>query len=992
MTSLSRIVTDAVRRAKSARRPLAIVLAALFVVSAAFPQAIDQEYTKKIREFTTDTHFSTKYVDYLPAKAGVPTPLQVLGHIVGAPNILSYSQDVYKYMRALAAASPRVKVFTIGKTEEGRDWILVVVSDEGTIRNLDRYKEITAKLADPRKLTDAAAQALIKQGKPIYWATGGMHSSETGSVEMLMELAYRIAVDDSPFIKTIRDNAIVMITPILEVDGRDKYVDVAMAPRKDPKAPVPRLLWWGKYVAHDNNRDNIGLALALSKNIMKVELDYHPQVMHDLHESASHLYISTGSGPYNAWLDPIVVDEWHQLAYQEVDGMTREGVPGVWTHNFYDGWAPNYAFYAANGHNAIGRFYETQGAGDGGTRIITNSTDRAWYRPNPPVASTVWSIRNNVNMQESAILIGMNYVAANREKYLENFYLKSKRSVAKPKNEGPSAYVFPASDPRLGQQAKLLQLLQAQGVEVHKADKAFKLGDVEYAAGSYVVRMDQPFCRMADMLLDKQYFNVKDPSPYDDVGWTLGPVFNVKTVRVDDQAVLAVPMTLVKGDVKAPGGVSRLGTGAIRAYVLNNNADNQLTSFLFMTKNVPRFKDIKIQIAEKPFEAQGKKFNAGSYVFRAVNEGDTVWLEGYLHGFGNSGGEITAFGVPSVPDIPLHDLVLPRIAVMHTWQNTQSEGWVRIALDDLHIPYDYISVHAVRDNARLRDKYDVIVFGPASGDALGVVSGLGGDQPIPYKKTALTPNLGSEDSTEDMRGGIELEGVLHLRDFVRDGGLFITMAGSSALPIQFGMAGGISIRQTQNLWARGSIFKADVADKASPIVYGYDDSLGVYFSQSPVFGQGGFGGGRGGGMPGGAGAAVGRPSGRGTATEADIPQGRPRDIGKASVDEFRKTQPQGQAQGGPGGGGGRGGMGGGAARFRTIINFTRPANELLISGGLDGGDELVDAPLGKGHVVMFSFNPMWRHQTHGTYALVFNAMLNFKNLSPAPTPPAPPAK
>ena len=207
----------------------------LFVAAAAFPQGVDETYTKKIREFTTDKSFLTKWVDYLPASTTVPTPLAILGHIVGAPDILSYSKDVYKYFDALDKASPRVQVFRIGKTEEGRDWIVAVIADEATLRNLAKYKELTAKLADPRKITDAQAQALIKQAKPIYWATGGMHSSETGSVEMLMELAYRLAVDETPFIKTIRDNCIVMITPILEVDGRDKYVDVAMAPRKDPE-------------------------------------------------------------------------------------------------------------------------------------------------------------------------------------------------------------------------------------------------------------------------------------------------------------------------------------------------------------------------------------------------------------------------------------------------------------------------------------------------------------------------------------------------------------------------------------------------------------------------------------------------------------------------------------------------------------------------------------------------------------------------------------
>jgi len=351
--------------------------------SAAVKQKIDEAYTKKIHEFTTDPHFMTKYVDYLPASEAVPTPLDILGHIAGARDVLTYSRDVNRYMKALAEASPRVKVFPAGISEEGRERILVVISDEETINHLDRYKKINARLADPRKLTEAEAQTLIEKAKPMYWATGAMHSGETGSPEMLMELAYRLAVDEGTFIRTIRDNAIVMMTPVLEVDGREKQVDLAMAKRLDKKGNYPtRLLYWGKYVAHDDNRDNLGLALDLSKHLMKTFLGFHPQVLHDLHESVSHLYISTGTGPYNAWLDPIVVDEWHMLAYQEIDAMTREGVPGVWTHGFYDGWAPNYAFYAANGHNAIGRFYETQGAGDGSTRVITARGDREWYRPN----------------------------------------------------------------------------------------------------------------------------------------------------------------------------------------------------------------------------------------------------------------------------------------------------------------------------------------------------------------------------------------------------------------------------------------------------------------------------------------------------------------------------------------------------------------------------------------------------------------------------------
>ncbi len=969
----------------------ALVLSLLvFAPPASAQQKIDEEYTKQIQKFTTDPHFLTKYVNYMPHSSRVPTPLEVLGHIAGAADVLSYSADVYKYMKALDAASPRVKVFNIGKTEEGRDWIVVAVADEGTIANLDRYKQINARLADPRKLSDAEALRLVRQAKPIYWATGGMHSGETGSVEMLMELAYRIAVDESQFIKAIRDNAIILITPILEVDGRDKQVDIHMSRRKDPQADVPsRLVYWGKYVAHDNNRDNLGLSLALSRNILKVFFDFHPQVMHDLHESASHLYISTGTGPYNAWLDPIVIDEWQLLAYQEVNDLTRQGVPGVWTHGFYDGWAPNYAFFAANCHNAIGRFYETQGAGDGSTRVITARGDREWYRPNPPLPRTLWSIRNNVNLQQSAILVGMNTVAVNATRFMENFWLKGKRSVAKARLEGPAAYIFPGDDPRPGQVASLLKLLQLQGVEIHRADAPFKVGKTEFPAGSYVVRMDQPYSRMADMMLDRQYFNVEDPRPYDDVGWTMGPLFNVKTVRVDEVAVLDAPMTLLKGEVKAQGGVSKLGgEGALKAYIINHNADSQIASFLFKQKG------LKFQVAEKAFEAQGKKFNAGSFILRAdQNNGN---LESILAAASQENG-IMAYAVAAVPEVAVHELVMPRIAVMHTWQSTQDEGWVRIALDELGIPYDYIDVQAVRDDARLRDKYDVILFGQSRGDALSVLQGVTGEKPQPWKKTELTPNLGAQASTDDMRGGLEFEGMIHLRDFIKGGGVFITLANSSALPIQLGLAQGISVKETTNLWARGGVFRTDVADQTSPIAYGYDDMLGVYFSQAPVFATGGFGGFRGRMMGPMGGRAAGRVSGRGSATDPDIPQGRPRDLGQKTIEEWQKAEKERKEKEGGQQAGGEpeerpeerpfGAQRAAAlARARTVLKFTSDVKNLLISGGLANGEEmigmpaLIDSKLGEGHIVMFSFNPMWRNQTRGSYFLVLNAILNWKNL------------
>src|SRR5579871_4263522 len=609
------------------------------------------EYGKKIKEFTTEPFFITELVDHLPYSSCVPAPDAFLHHIVGAPDVLDYTKDINAYMRLLASKSSRVKVWSIGVSEEGREMLAVAVSDEANLAKLDRYKEITARLADPRGLSDADAQKLVAEGKPIYWADGSIHSPETGAPEMLMELAYRLAVEDTPFIEKIRKDSIVLITPIVEVDGHDRMVDVYLQHKKHPdQAPYP-LVWWGHYVAHDNNRDNLGISLALSRNMVKTFLDWHPTVMHDLHESVPYLYISTGTGPYNAWLDPIVISEWQEMAYHEIEEMTKRGVVGVWTHGFYDGWAPNYLLSIGNNHNAIGRFYETFGNGGADTRVRTlrpPDTSREWFRPNPPLAKVKWSARDNINMQESAILFGMNNLATSGQKFLNNFYLKSKRATEKARTEGPAAWVFPADDPRPAEQARFLNLLEMQGVEVHKTEKEIRLpasaeNDRESSgkagakaaqsdkaqesekseksdaaksddakkedkkpketvvpAGSYIVRMDQPYSRLADMVLDTQYYSARDPRSYDDTGWTLGALRNVKTIRTMETSVLDAPMQKV-GTLELAGAID----GAGKTLLIQHNTDNTLATLRFRLAAVPML------AAEDAFEADGIKFKPG---------------------------------------------------------------------------------------------------------------------------------------------------------------------------------------------------------------------------------------------------------------------------------------------------------------------------------------------------------------------------------------------
>ena len=1014
----------------------ATLLAATISMNAQNESSNDEGYTKKIREYTTEPFFLTNLVDHLPASATVPTPEKILGHIVGAPDVLTYSKDIYRYYDELAKVSPRVRVFRVGKSEEARDFLLVAVSDEANIAQLDRLKEITAKLADPRKITDAEAQQLISAGKPFYWASGSIHSPESGSPEMLMELAYRLAVEDTPIIQNIRKNAVFLITPIVEVDGHDRMVDWANYRKAYPDKPQPDLVYWGHYVQHDNNRDSIAMGLKLSQVMMKNFLDWHPQVLHDLHESIPYLYISTGTGPYNAWLDPIVVSEWQKMAYYEVEQLTERGVVGVWTHGFYDGWAPNYMFYVANGHNSIGRFYETFGNlyPETEERTLRDSeTSRAWYRPNPPLPKVKWSLRNNTNLEESGLILGLDYMAQHPQEFLNNFYLKSKRSVAKATAEGPAAWAILNDGRRPALAAQLANLLQRQGAEVQELDhdvevkqpatlpkategeskteakpedkaktekpdqpdqsvnkakdeataKKEEIKTTKISKGSYIIRMDQPYSRIADMLLDTQYYSTSDPRPYDDTGWTLGPLRNVKTLRITDEAILKATMTLI--DIPARNGDSGVAAAravkgkstAVKCYIIQANAEPNLAALRY------RLKEAKIYAAEESFGSADKKFAAGSFLIPL--DGNSTDLEARLQAATRELG-ITAVSAAEVPAVARHELAAPRIALLHTWTSTQNEGWFRLALEETGVPYSYIADTVVRTTPNLREKFDVILFPPTFSDLREVLAGFpkrtlpdGTDAgPIPWQKSDVTPNWGGIDEAPDIRGGLGFEGVAHIKQFVEDGGVFIPVGSSTHLPVELGLTDSVTITQTHQLQARGAIFRANVEDSKSPIAYGYDESVGVYFNQAPVFrvsvsGDNSLS----------SAEVASRPSGRGSTTDPDIPQGRPWSSPEPPPDRTRAEKelyvdPQfrvffSSALLPP------------SLYPRVVLRFADEKN-LWISGMLAAGSELagapavIDVPLGRGHVVLFANNPMWRQETQGSFMLLLNAVLNYDHL------------
>ena len=946
-------------------------------------QPIDSAYSARIRELTpTDPKwkFTTELVDHLPASTTVPTPLKVLGYVPGTIGRLSHVADINRYIRAVDAASPRVQVFSMGMSDENREMLIVAIADEATMARLDEYRGMLGKLADPRGVSAAEKARLVKDAKPIYWLTGSIHSPETGSPEMLMELIYRLAVSESDHIRAIRSNVITLITPVLEVDGRDRMVDSYESAMRLKVGPFGiGLPYWGKYTAHDNNRDGMVLSQKLTQQYMKGFLHWKPSMAHDLHESVPFLYTSTGTGPYNDEFDPIVIDEWHTLAYQEITELTRRGLPGVWTHGFYDGWAPNYVLAISNLHNSIGRFYETytsQGAECHTVKLNAAATERRWDRPNVPVNGVKWCIRSNINFQQSGVLVALRYVADHKETFLTNYVAKAERMIERGKTSAPYAFVIPRDQRHAAEAADLVNLFRAHGTEIHVATADFEVpGESRTAAagrprtavdsaaanaaaapaaghpprdsllktdsaatrtatsaaapatpaassasrslrvrtGDWIVRLDQPYSQTARTLLAIQKYKADDPAPYDDTGWTLDLLRHVVTYKATDSAIFHAPMQPLTTDARVDGAVS--GSGAV---LLVRHAGDWRSSVL-PWKAAPA----RVQVADVAFAAGGQNYPAGTYIVRGADAKVRDAIK-------QLGMQATAVADVSVAQ---HAITLPRVALMHSWLETQNEGWVRYALDMLGVPYTYIADQQLRRPGAL-DRFDVVVFPHVSnyGQLLNGRPMVG--PPLPWKKTAATPHLGMWDETDDMRPGMGLDGAAALRRFVERGGLLLVEGNTSRLISDLSFNTTVSVAEARNLRARGGVYRAQTVRKESPILYGYDQStFPLYFNQSPLLSV----------------------SQRDT---ANIPQ---------NVDTMILSEIERQ-------------------RARVIVRFHERQDSLLVSGLLVGGDELankaavVDAPVGNGHVVMFSTRPFWRWQTQGAFALAINAIANWNSL------------
>jgi hypothetical protein len=964
------------------------------------------------------THHGSPLVDHLPLVSGVPTPKQFFGYYIGAPAKLTYYDRIVAYYRALAKATPRVKVETIGRSDEGRELVVVWVSSDDNIKHLAQNRANLAKLADPRGLSDSQVRELIGTTKPNYHFLGCLHSGETGPCEMLMELVYRLATETSPLITQIRNNVIVSVSPAAEPDGRDRNVDwfyhgldmkaqfgaadsvaaadsmradssranrgargeTAGAPAGAPPGAAPGggrggrggrggggrggagpaaatdtagagrggppaggggggrggsleggLPYWGKYVFHDNNRD-INLSQLEMRAITDWYFTAHPPIIHDLHEAQPLLYTFSGGPPQNPNLDPILFTELPFFANYELEQMTKYGMPGVYTYAFMDGWSPGYLGSVAYNHNGMMKMYETQsgrdipadsmadsimyetprgrggpgGFGGGRATIPTGkggTQDREWYRglALPPNGVGTFTRRDNTNYMETGVLSALQLTSMFPQMVLQNFYLKTKHSIDAGSAKAPYAFVLPAA-PDMTKPAALINVLRAQGVEVGTLTKLTVAGKDTFPPGSYVIKLNQPYGRLAKNLLEKQVFPDPALTTYDDSGWSMGWAFGVAVKQVDDKSILDAAVTpvkvaAVKGTVAGSG-----GAGLAVAHLGSNN----MIAFRFLLKAV------SMKVAEAPFTAEGVKFPAGSFIVT----GSPADLAAAKHAVDSLG--LTAAALSTLPTVTAHDANVPRVAVYSQWSGTQELGWYRFTFDEFHVPYDLIFKERV-EQGNLKKDYDVIVMAAQNVNRAAVFAKKA-KHPQPFEKSDKYKFLGMYGSTPDMSGGFGQAGADAINAFLDAGGTLITAVQSVRYPIEFGLARSVDTENPTGIVAQKPLVMAKITRTDSPIFYGYaSDTIPIKFGQgSQLFHVG-------------------------VADSANV------------LAEY---------------------VGGDAS---------------VLSGLMTGADNLrnrafaIDVPKaydGHGRVLMFANNPVYRWQNHGEFNMIFNAIVNWDDPTP----------
>ena len=756
----------------------------------------------------------------LAAQAQVPTPASVLGHTPGDDYYLANYEDAIQYFHELAAHSDRVKMFTVGKSTEGRDIEIAVISSPQNLAKLDEYKAIARRLATAQGLDDAQALELARSSKVIVHIDGGLHSSEVAGGQHSIALAYKlVSAQGDPEIDNILDNVILMLWPTLNPDGQDMVVSWY---RKNlgtrfEVSPMPWL--FQDYVGHDNNRDGYMLNMKESQVVTKAEIEYSPVIFYCQHQTApfpARIWIPPFSDPISSNISPYVRSWFNVIGTNMTAYLDAHQMPGAISESKFDNWYPGFVDYAGSFRNEISFFTETALYRYATPRFYTvdefpkDMQDlKALTMYTTPWQGGWWRLKDAVDYMVAASMSVLDTAARYRETLLYNRYQAARDNIRRYQHQPPFAYVIPSVQTD-GPEAQLLaHIMQENGIEIRESQTGFRANDKDYPAGSWVILMNQPYTSLAKELLEVQRYPAalftesQKPVdlPYDVTGWTLPMQMGVRVDPVTDP-ITDEQLAHLKAvtDLDPPPSEVQ-GSGATFILSHQSNSSFRVINDVLAAGGSVGFASDEVKTPEGT--------EKGAIVVSGVSRASIGDLS-----------KKYAISVLAVDKALEHVIALhkARVGLYRPWDSSIDEGWTRWILEQ----YGYAPISLYNADMRsggLRDRVDVIILPD-------------------MRRQQLMDGFSDGIVPGQYAGGLGDEGIDNLRDFVRRGGTLVAFNQTAAtlipllsLPVTNALEG----LKSDKFFCSGALLRVELGSGDRPVTWGLPSEPIVMFETGPAF-------------------------------------------------------------------------------------------------------------------------------------------------------------
>ena len=753
------------------------------------------------------------------------SPSDHLGYVPGADFRLASWKTVTEYFSKLDKISSNVVVETIGKSTQNRDMILVAISDSKTISNLNEVKRNQKLLADPRLIKDRAVEdRLVNESKPVVLITGTIHSSETAATFMLMELAHELASGQTAWAREVLEKVVVLIVPSVNPDGIDIVAEWYGRTLGKPWEGngLPRL--YHPYAGHDTNRDFFALNLVETQHLTKVMYsEWFPSVCWDVHQMGSdgaRLFVPPFFDPTNPNVDPRITQSIMMIGSHMAADLASAGKKGVLHSAMYDNWWNGGNRTTPQRHNMVAILTEAASVRMASPIFLSpmdlhgKSRGFANHEPNvnfpDPWMGGWWRLRDIVDYELIAGQSLLTLTARYGKSIQGNYIAMGRDQIHKGETEAPYGWLIPQDQNDLGSAWKMIDTLRKTGIEVHKTNKPLTLHGQSYEPGTWYLPARQPYrAHLKDMMERQKYpdrFTTGGQAepPYDVAGWTMPLLMGVKSVEIHDPiAVYSDKVeTWVRPRIQVTGDLS-----SAKSLLIENRSMDDLSLIQILMSQ-----GISPKVHSESTTVDGRKFLAGFVEIEASEKLRKIITELSER----ISTQIYATKSSIAGTSPKYRLKSQRIAVYQPWEPSMDEGWTRLVLDRIGIPYT--TIH--RDDllaGKLNDRFDCLLFPSVSARALRNGFKVGETEP-------------------GFVGGIAGSREI-LKEFASRGGTIVGLENSSefliselGLPVEDSVAS----LPTKDFYGPGSLIGAEISG-TNPLGFGMPEKFSLYFDRSLAF-------------------------------------------------------------------------------------------------------------------------------------------------------------